>query len=170
GRFLNGGSAPTPIRQRKAGNENRSCRGAYVPAALPPVGWLSSHRRNGVRFTSYWTWHRILPDAPEGPDRRSARPCALFRHGRLPRFNLPRHSQPAVQRGNNRPPCLLDGDDRVRYLQLPTQVLPATGCQLHAYVLMAKQTGPGFTSRRGPGPPRRVALPVPGHPVEHCSK
>src|SRR5690606_32177285 len=55
---------------------------------------------------------------------------------RLPRFDLPGIPQHVVQRGNNRLPCFLDDDDRVRYLQLLAEALPATGCQLHAYVLM----------------------------------
>ncbi|WP_311539112.1 transposase [Xanthomonas arboricola] len=41
-----------------------------------------------------------------------------------------------MQRGNNRLPCFLDDGDRLRYLHLMHEALHATGCQLHAYVLM----------------------------------
>ncbi|AOY64485.1 hypothetical protein ABFO19_03125 [Xanthomonas citri pv. glycines] len=54
---------------------------------------------------------------------------------RLPRFDLAGIPQHIVQRGNNRLPCFLDGD-RSRYLHLMHEALHATGCQLHAYVLM----------------------------------
>ncbi len=55
---------------------------------------------------------------------------------RLPRFDLPGIPQHIVQRGNNRLPCFLDDADRARYRQLLREALFATGCQLHAYVLM----------------------------------
>ena len=55
---------------------------------------------------------------------------------RLPRLDLPGIPQHIVQRGNNRLPCFLDDVDRLRYLQLLEEALLATGCQLHAYVLM----------------------------------
>ena len=55
---------------------------------------------------------------------------------RLPRFDLPGMPQHIVQRGNNRLPCFLDDADRARYRQLLREALLATGCQLHAYVLM----------------------------------
>ncbi|WP_238155868.1 MULTISPECIES: transposase [Xanthomonas] len=41
-----------------------------------------------------------------------------------------------MQRGNNRLLCFLDDGDRFRYLHLIHEALHATGCQLHAYVLM----------------------------------
>ncbi|WP_027080204.1 transposase [Luteimonas mephitis] len=41
-----------------------------------------------------------------------------------------------VQRGNNRLPCFLNDGDRLRYLQLLRELLPASGVRLHAYVLM----------------------------------
>ena len=41
-----------------------------------------------------------------------------------------------MQRGNNRLPCFLDDSDRLGYLQLLRQSLLASGCELHAYVLM----------------------------------
>lgn len=41
-----------------------------------------------------------------------------------------------VQRGDNRLPCFLDDEDRMRYRQCLRQALLATGCRLHAYVLM----------------------------------
>ncbi|WP_024937840.1 transposase [Xanthomonas arboricola] len=55
---------------------------------------------------------------------------------RLPRIDLPGIPQHIVQRGNNRLPCFLDDGDRLRYLHLMHEALHATGCQLHAYVLM----------------------------------
>lgn len=55
---------------------------------------------------------------------------------RLPRLDLPGIPQHIVQRGNNRLPCFLDDEDRLRYLLLLADALPRSGCQLHAYVLM----------------------------------
>lgn len=55
---------------------------------------------------------------------------------RLPRLDLPGIPQHIVQRGNNRLPCFLDDEDRGRYCQLLREALHATGCHLHAYVLM----------------------------------
>lgn len=55
---------------------------------------------------------------------------------RLPRMTLPGISQHVVQRGNNRLPCLLDDDDRLRDLHLLRDALQHCDCQLHAYVLM----------------------------------
>lgn len=55
---------------------------------------------------------------------------------RLSRMDLPGVPQHIVQRGNNRLPCFLDDQDRLRYLALLRECLDATGCRLHAYVLM----------------------------------
>ena len=55
---------------------------------------------------------------------------------RQPRLDLPGVPQHIVQRGNNRLPCFLDDADRIRYRHLLREALLATGCQLHAYVLM----------------------------------
>ena len=55
---------------------------------------------------------------------------------RQPRLDLPGIPQHIVQRGNNRLPCFLDDADRACYRQLLREALLATGCQLHAYVLM----------------------------------
>jgi len=55
---------------------------------------------------------------------------------RLPRLELPGVAQHIVQRGNNRLPCFLDDRDRLDYLQLLRESLLASGCELHAYVLM----------------------------------
>lgn len=55
---------------------------------------------------------------------------------RQPRIDLPGIPQHIVQRGNNRLPCFLDDADRACYRQLLREALLATGCQLHAYVLM----------------------------------
>lgn len=55
---------------------------------------------------------------------------------RLPRIDLPGIPQHIVQRGNNRLPCFLDDDDRLRYLTLLREALLSTGVALHAYVLM----------------------------------
>ena len=54
----------------------------------------------------------------------------------MARLDLPGIPQHIVQRGNNRLPCFLDDGDRARYLQLLAEALQATGCRLHAYVLM----------------------------------
>ncbi|MBB4731380.1 transposase [Xanthomonas arboricola] len=54
----------------------------------------------------------------------------------LPRIGFPGISQHIVQRANNRLPCFLDDGDRLRYLHLLHEALHATGCKLHAYVLM----------------------------------
>ena len=58
------------------------------------------------------------------------------RMARLPRLDLPGIPQHIVQRGNNRLPCFLDDEDRSRYCHLLRDALLATGCHLHAYVLM----------------------------------
>ena len=55
---------------------------------------------------------------------------------RQPRLDLPGIPQHIVQRGNNRLPCFLDDTDRACYRQLLREALLATGCKLHAYVLM----------------------------------
>lgn len=55
---------------------------------------------------------------------------------RLPRLDLPDVPQHVVQRGNNRLPCFLDDEDRLRYLQLLREALTAAACSLHAYALM----------------------------------
>lgn len=55
---------------------------------------------------------------------------------RQSRLDLPGIPQHVVQRGNNRLPCFLDDEDRCRYLTLLREALLATGCALHAYVLM----------------------------------
>jgi len=55
---------------------------------------------------------------------------------RLPRPDIAGIPQHVVQRGNNRLPCILDDEDRQRYLQCLRSGLMRFGCQLHAYVLM----------------------------------
>lgn len=59
---------------------------------------------------------------------------------RLPRIDLAGIPQHVVQRGNNRLPCFLDHRDRWEYLSLLREALQATGCRLHAYVLMENHT------------------------------
>lgn len=51
-------------------------------------------------------------------------------------MDLPHIAQHIVQRGNNRLPCFLDDTDRACYRHLLREALLATGCRLHAYVLM----------------------------------
>ncbi|WP_343124629.1 transposase [Xanthomonas axonopodis] len=72
---------------------------------------------------------------------------------RLPRIDLPGFPQHIMQRGNNRLPCFLDDGDRLRYLHLMHDALHATGCQLHAYVLMDNHVHllvtPPYTGRIG---------------------
>ena len=55
---------------------------------------------------------------------------------RLPRLDLPGIPQHVLQRGNNRLPCFLGDEDRAQYRQLLHEAVLATGCQVHAYVLM----------------------------------
>lgn len=55
---------------------------------------------------------------------------------RQPRLDLPGVAQHIVQRGNNRLPCFMDDADRFRYRHLLREALLASGCRLHAYVLM----------------------------------
>ena len=55
---------------------------------------------------------------------------------RQPRLDLPGIPQHILQRGNNRLPCFLDDTDRACYRPLLRGALLATGCRLHAYVLM----------------------------------
>ena len=68
--------------------------------------------------------------------QRTSAPRQSVHMARLPRLDLPGIPQHLVQRGNNRLPCFLDDEDRTRYQQLLGGALRATGCQLHAYVLM----------------------------------
>lgn len=56
---------------------------------------------------------------------------------RHPRLDIPGIPQHIIQRGNNRLPCFLDDDDRLRYCDLLHESLEATDCKLHAYVLMS---------------------------------
>ena len=55
---------------------------------------------------------------------------------RQPRLDLPGIPQHVVQRDNHRQPCFLDDADRRRHLTLSGEAFLATGCRLHAYVLM----------------------------------
>jgi putative transposase len=55
---------------------------------------------------------------------------------RQPRFDLPGVPQHIVTRGNNRLPSFLDETDRARHLHLMGEALLATGCRLHACVLI----------------------------------
>ncbi|WP_238150269.1 transposase [Xanthomonas arboricola] len=59
--------------------------------------------------------------------------CAIERLARIDLAGVPQH---IVQRGNNRLHCFLDDGDRLRYLHLMREAPKATGCKLHAYVLM----------------------------------
>ena len=65
-----------------------------------------------------------------GPAAEAAR---MARQPRLDLAGIPQH---IVQRGNNRLPCFLDDQDRARYRRLLCEALLASGCRLHAYVLM----------------------------------
>ena len=63
-----------------------------------------------------------------------------------------------MQRGNNRLPCFLDDTDRACYRQLLREGLLATGCRLHAYMLMDRSLvelrQPVWPARRCPAHPR----------------
>lgn len=56
---------------------------------------------------------------------------------RHPRIHLPDLPLHIVQRGHNRDACFFADDDRHAYLHWLEDALNATGCALHAYVLMA---------------------------------
>lgn len=55
------------------------------------------------------------------------------RRARLCLPNVPMH---VIQRGNNRQPCFFEDDDHEFYLVCLKEYARATGCQLHAFVLM----------------------------------
>ena len=55
---------------------------------------------------------------------------------RLARFLFAGHPLHIVHRGVNRAACFRDDADRVFYLGLLQELLPPSGCDLHAYVLM----------------------------------
>lgn len=55
---------------------------------------------------------------------------------RRARYLLPGHPLHIRQRGVNRERCFADDGDRSFYLGLLQELLPASGCELHAYVLM----------------------------------
>lgn len=83
------------------------------------------------------------PRAPNSYNIASVAPthgrhrCSEAVHmARQPRLDLPGIPQHIVQRGNNRLPCFLDDTDRACYRQQLREALLATGCKLHAYVLM----------------------------------
>ena len=56
---------------------------------------------------------------------------------RLSRIFLPGIPLHVIQRGDNRQPCFLDNQDKLRYLGYLHAALVAAPCQLHAYVLMS---------------------------------
>jgi len=55
---------------------------------------------------------------------------------RQARYNLPGLPQHVIQRGNNRQAVFFDDDDYQRYLSDLDEIATATGCQIHAFVLM----------------------------------
>jgi putative transposase len=55
---------------------------------------------------------------------------------RRARFLFPGHPLHIRQRGVNRERCFADDADRSFYLGLLQELLPASGCEMHAYVLM----------------------------------
>jgi putative transposase len=55
---------------------------------------------------------------------------------RRARFVFPGHPLHIRQRGVNRERCFADDSDRVFFLGLLQELLPRSGCELHAYVLM----------------------------------
>ena len=67
---------------------------------------------------------------------------------RLPRFNLPDIPQHVIQRGNNRQKCFFGPDDYRFYLDCLREASSATGCDVHAYVLMTNHVHLLLTPRR----------------------
>lgn len=55
---------------------------------------------------------------------------------RQPRYNLPGLPQHIIQRGNNRQAVFFSTRDYQRYLSDLEEIAIATGCQIHAFVLM----------------------------------
>ena len=55
---------------------------------------------------------------------------------RLPRLTVPGYPHHVIQRGNNRQPIFVDGDDRERFLQLLRDYARQFQVAVHAYVLM----------------------------------
>ncbi len=78
---------------------------------------------------------------------------------RLPRLELPGMVQHIVQRGNNRLPCFLDDNDRLGDLQILRESLLASGCQLHAYVLMDNHVHLLITPPEAGGVSRLMQMP-----------
>jgi len=56
---------------------------------------------------------------------------------RRPRVDLPDVPQHVIQRGNNRSVCFFDDVDYVSYLRYLKMAVEKSGCEIHAYVLMA---------------------------------
>ena len=69
---------------------------------------------------------------------------------RAPRFLLPQVPVHIVQRGHNRFPCFERHRDKAAYLRLLTDELPASGCVVHAYVLMPNHVHMLITPPTGP--------------------
>ncbi len=55
---------------------------------------------------------------------------------RQPRLDISGIAQHIVQRGNDRQPCFFTDADRLRYLADLRELSQATGCRVHAYILM----------------------------------
>jgi REP-associated tyrosine transposase len=94
---------------------------------------------------------------PRGPDLRvndAARPAVLFRSPAMPRLACPEDSGVAlhlVQRGRDRAPCFSGRTDRIAYLEGLRAAAAATGCAVHAYVLMGNHVHLLVTPRRRGG-------------------
>jgi len=70
------------------------------------------------------------------------------------RLLLPGLTSHIIQRGNNRQAIFFEPEDRVRYLGWLGQALEATGCQLHAYVLMTNHVHLLLTGARADSAPK----------------
>ena len=55
---------------------------------------------------------------------------------RAARIVLPDVPMHVIQRGNNKQPCFLVDSDRARFVRIIQQHIEASGCAVHAYVLM----------------------------------
>lgn len=70
------------------------------------------------------------------------------------RLLVPGLTNHVIQRGNNRQPIFFEADDRARYLGWLEEGLAATGCRLHAYVLMTNHVHLLVTGDRAESVPR----------------
>ena len=88
---------------------------------------------------------------------------------RTRRLLLPGHPLHVVHRGVNRGACFRDESDRVFYLGLLQEHLPASGCELHAYALMTNHVHLLFTPGDD-GAAARLMKAVAQRYTQRCNK